>query len=142
VVTGAAVGDDLMQTTSPYYHTTYALVFKPGSGLGAVTSLEDERLKGKHIGVIAGTPPSGVLVQQGLMTLARPYPPTVDTRVEIPSQTMANDIASGQIDAGALWGPLAGYYAQRVTPRIVVVPLLKEPLRMDYQIAMGVRHSD
>ena len=27
VVMGAAVGDDLMQTTVPYYHTTYALVF-------------------------------------------------------------------------------------------------------------------
>ncbi len=142
VVIGAAVGDDLMQTTSSYYHTTYALVFKPGSGLDGITSLEDERLKGKHIGVIAGTPPSGVLVQQGLMALARPYPLTVDTRIEVPSQTMANDIASGQIDAGVLWGPIAGYYAQQVTPRLVVVPLLKEPLRMDYQIAMGVRHSD
>ncbi len=142
VVIGAAVGDDLMQTTTPYYHTTYALVFKPGSGLDGITSLEDPRLKGKHIGVIAGTPPSGALVQQGLMALARPYPLTVDTRIEVPSQNMANDIASGQIDAGVLWGPLAGYYAQRVTPQLVVVPLLKEPLRMDFQIAMGVRHSD
>ncbi len=114
VVMGVAVGDDLMQTTNPYYHTTYALVFKPGNGLDGIESLEDPRLKGKHIGVIAGTPPSSVLVQQGLMALAKPYPLTVDTRVEVPSQTMANDIASGQIDAGVLWGPIAGYYAQHV----------------------------
>ena len=39
---------------------------------------------------------------------------------------MVNDIASGQIDAGVLWGPIAGYYAQHATPRLVVVPLLKE----------------
>ena len=142
VVMGAAVGDDVMQTTNPYYHTTYALVFKPGTGLDGIDSLEDARLKGKHIGIIAGTPPSGVLVQQGLMALARPYPLTVDTRIEVPSQTMVNDIASGQIDAGVLWGPIAGYYAQHVTPRLVVVPLLKEHGQMDFSIALGVRHSD
>jgi quinoprotein dehydrogenase-associated probable ABC transporter substrate-binding protein len=142
VVMGVAVGNDLMQTTNPYYHTTYALVFKPGNGLDGIESLEDPRLKGRHIGVIAGTPPSSVLVQQGLMALAKPYPLTADTRVEVPSQTMANDIASGQIDAGVLWGPIAGYYAQHVTPHLVVVPLLKEPTQMDFRIAMGVRRSD
>jgi quinoprotein dehydrogenase-associated probable ABC transporter substrate-binding protein len=142
VVMGVAVGDDLTQTTNPYYHTTYALVYKPGSGLDGVDTLEDARLKGKHIGIIAGTPPSNVLVEQGLMALARPYPLTVDTRVEVPSKTMVDDIASGQIDAGVLWGPIAGYYAQHVTPHLVVVPLLKEHERMDFSIAMGVRHSD
>jgi quinoprotein dehydrogenase-associated probable ABC transporter substrate-binding protein len=142
VVMGDAVGDDLVQTTNPYYRTTYALVFKPGNGLDGIESLEDTRLKGKHIGIIAGTPPSGVFVQQGLMALAKPYPLTVDTRIEVPSQIMVGDIASGQIDAGVLWGPIAGYYAQHATPRLTVVPLLKEPSRMDFRIAMGVRHSD
>jgi quinoprotein dehydrogenase-associated probable ABC transporter substrate-binding protein len=142
VVMGDVVGDDLMQTTNPYYRTTYALVFKPGNGLDGIEALADPRLKGKHIGIIAGTPPSDVMVQQGLMLLARPYALTVDTRIEVPSQTMVNDIAAGQIDAGVLWGPIAGYYAQHATPRLVVVPLLKEPSRMDFRIAMGVRHSD
>jgi quinoprotein dehydrogenase-associated probable ABC transporter substrate-binding protein len=142
VVMGAAVGDDLVQTTNAYYHTTYALVFKPGDGLDSIDSLEDPRLKNKHIGIVAGTPPATVLVQQGLMLLARPYALTVDTRVDSPSQSMINDIATGQIDAGVLWGPIAGYYAQRVTPHLVVVPLLKEQSRMDFRIAMGVRRSD
>src|SRR5580698_1310340 len=97
VVMGDVVGDDLMQTTNPYYRTTYALVFKPGNGLDGVETLEDKRLKDKHIGIIAGTPPSIVFVQQGLMVLAKPYPLTADTRIEVPSQTMINDIASGQI---------------------------------------------
>ena len=55
---------------------------------------------------------------------------------------MAEDVAAGQIDAGVLWGPIAGYYAQHVTPHLVVAPLLKEPERMDFRIAMGVRRSD
>ena len=142
VIMGVAVGDDLVQTTNPYYRTTYALVFKPGSGLDGIELLEDARLKGKHIGVIAGTPPATVLVQQGLMSLARPYALTVDTRIEAPTRTMAEDVAAGQIDAGVLWGPIAGYYAQHVTPQLVVAPLLKEPERMDFRIAMGVRRSD
>ncbi len=142
VVMGVAVGDDTVQTTNPYYRTTYALVFKPGDALDGVDSLEDPRLKGRHIGIVAGTPPATVLVQQGLMGLARPYALTVDTRVEAPARTMVSDIASGQIDAGVLWGPIAGYYAQRATPKLVVVPLLKERERMDFRIAMGVRRSD
>ncbi len=36
VVMGVAVGDDLTQTTNPYYHTTYALVYKPGTGSDGV----------------------------------------------------------------------------------------------------------
>jgi ABC-type amino acid transport substrate-binding protein len=66
----------------------------------------------------------------------------VDTRVDSPAKTMVSDVAAGQIDAGVLWGPMAGYYAQRVNPHLTVVPLLKEPERMDFRIAMGVRHSD
>jgi quinoprotein dehydrogenase-associated probable ABC transporter substrate-binding protein len=142
VIMGVVVGDTLVQTTNPYYRTTYALVFKPGGGLDGIDSLGDQRLKPKHIGIVAGTPPATLLVEQGLMALARSYALTIDTRVDAPTHTMANDIAAGQIDAGALWGPIAGYYAQRATPPLAVVPLLKESERMDFRIAMGVRTSD
>jgi mxaJ protein len=142
VIMGVAVGDDLVQTTNPYYRTTYALVFRPGAGLDSIQSLEDPRLKGKHIGVVAGTPPATVMVEQGLMALARPYALTVDTRVESPTRSMVHDVATGSIDAGVLWGPIAGYYAQRETPQLIVAPLLKEQERMDFRIAMGVRRSD
>ena len=142
VIMGVAVGDDLVQTTNPYYRTTYALVFRPDSGLDSMQFLEDPRLQGKHIGIVAGTPPATVLVEQGLMALARPYALTVDTRVDSPTRTMVHDIATGAIDAGVLWGPIAGYYAQRETPHLLVAPLLKEQERMDFRIAMGVRRSD
>lgn len=142
VMMGTAVGDDLVQTTNAYYRTTYALVFKPGNGLDGIESLEDPRLKARHIGIVAGTPPATILAERGLMLLARPYALTVDTRVESPTRTMIDDISAGEIDTGVLWGPIAGYYAQRATPRLVVVPLLKEHERMDFRIAMGVRRTD
>jgi len=142
VVMGVAVGDDLVQTTSPYYRTTYALIFRPNSGLDGIEALEDPRLKDKHIGVVAGTPPATIMVEQGLMALAKSYPLTVDTRVDSPASRMASDVAADRIDAGVLWGPMAGYYAQRVSPHLTVVPLLKEQERMDFRIAMGVRRSE
>jgi quinoprotein dehydrogenase-associated probable ABC transporter substrate-binding protein len=142
VIMGVAVGDTLVQTTNPYYRTTYALVFKPGTGLDGIESLEDPRLKDKHIGVVAGTPPATILTQDGLMAHAKPYPLTVDTRVSHPGRSMADDIAHGEIDAGVLWGPMAGYYAKQETPHLSVVPLLREHERMDFRIAMGVRRSD
>jgi hypothetical protein len=55
---------------------------------------------------------------------------------------LVHDVATGAIDAGVLWGPIAGYYAQRETPHLVVAPLLNERERMDFRIAMGVRRSD
>src|SRR5213595_2062297 len=66
VIMGAPQGDDLVQVTNPYYRTAYALVFKPGSGLDGVDTLEDPRLKGKHIGIVAGTPPGNNMAVNGL----------------------------------------------------------------------------
>jgi quinoprotein dehydrogenase-associated probable ABC transporter substrate-binding protein len=142
VVIGTAVGDDLVQTTNPYYRTTYALIFKPNSGLDGIESLEDPRLKDKRIGVVAGTPPATVMVQNGLMVHAKPYPLMVDTRQTSVPGLMTADLAAGTIDVGVLWGPMAGYFAQSSNPKLTVVPLLKESTQMDFRIAMGVRRTD
>jgi quinoprotein dehydrogenase-associated probable ABC transporter substrate-binding protein len=143
MVMGVAIGEDLVQTTNPYYTTVYALVFKPGTGLDGVDTLEDAQLKGRHLGVIAGTPPATIMVRDGLMAAAKPYPLTVDTRVDAPVKDMVNDIMAGRIDAGVLWGPFAGHYARTTDPHLTVVPLLKEHgVPMAFRIAMGVRRSD
>ena len=143
VVMGAAQGYDLLQTTNPYYHTAYALVFKPHDGLDGVDSLGDERLKDKRIGIVAGTPPASIMALDGLMAKAKPYALTVDTRYESPTRTMVDDLIAGHIDAAVLWGPIAGYYAKHADPSLTVVPLLKEQgVPMDFRISMGVRYSD
>ena len=57
---------------------------------------------------------------------------------------MMHDLVAGDIDAGVLWGPMAGYYAPQSTPAVTVVPLVKETAgpRLAYRIAMGVRYTD
>jgi quinoprotein dehydrogenase-associated probable ABC transporter substrate-binding protein len=143
-VMGVPQGDDLLQVTNPYYRTAYALVFKQGRGLEGVETLGDPRLKGKRIGVVAGTPPGNNMVANGLMANAKPYPLVVDTRVDASAVAMMNDLAAGEIDAGVLWGPMAGYYARQANPAVTVVPLTKETSgpRLAYRIAMGVRYAD
>src|ERR1700760_2430646 len=74
VIMGIPQGDDLVQVTNPYYRTAYALVFKQEHGLEGVDALGDPRLKGKRIGVVAGTPPGNNMVANGLMANANPPP--------------------------------------------------------------------
>ncbi len=93
---GFPQGDDLVQGTNPYYRTTYALITKQGSGLEDVTTLEDARLKGKHIGIIAGTPPATNMAANGLMANAKPYPLMIDTRVDSSAQAMIDDLDQGR----------------------------------------------
>ena len=78
------------------------------------------------------------------MANAKPYPLTVDTRIDSSGVAMMRDLASGEIDAGVLWGPIAGYYAARANPPMHVQLLLKDTggPRLVYHITMGVRPSD
>jgi len=144
VIMGAPQGDDMVQVTNPYYRTAYALVFKQGRGLEGVDTLEDTRLKGKRIGIVAGTPPGNNMATNGLMANAKPYPLVVDTRVDSSAEAMMRDLVAGDIDVGVLWGPMAGYYAQQARSPMTVVPLVKETTgpRLAYRIAMGVRFAD
>lgn len=144
VIMGFPQGDDLVQGTNPYYRTAYALVSKPNTGLDDVTTLEDARLKGKHIGIVAGTPPATNMAVNGLMTDAKPYPLMIDTRVDSSAETMIDDLNKGDIDAAILWGPMAGFYAKKTNPPLHVTPLVNEKTgpQLVYRIGMGVRRAD
>jgi quinoprotein dehydrogenase-associated probable ABC transporter substrate-binding protein len=144
VIMGFPQGDDLAQGTNPYYRTAYALVARQGGGLDDVATLGDARLKGKHIGIVAGTPPATNMAANGLMTDAKSYPLMIDTRFDSSAAAMIDDLTAGRIDAAILWGPLAGFYARKTNPPLHVTPLVKETTgpRLVYRIGMGVRAAD
>jgi quinoprotein dehydrogenase-associated probable ABC transporter substrate-binding protein len=144
VIMGFPQGDDQAQVTVPYYRTTYALVAKPGSGLEDVTAFDDPKLRDKRIGVVAKTPPSTYMAINGLLGRAKSYPLFIDTRSDSSAQAMMDDLARGDIDCGILWGPMAGYYASKANPPLIVVPLTKETTgpQMIFRIGMAVRPAD
>jgi len=144
VIMGFPQGDELVQGTNPYYRTAYTLVARPGSGLEDVASLGDNRLRGKRLGIVAGTPPATNMAANGLMANAKPYPLVIDTRIDSSVGAMIRDLTAGDIDAGVLWGPMAGFYAKQANPPLHVTPLIKETSgpRLIYRIGMGVRPAD
>lgn len=143
VIIGYAQGDELVQNTNHYYSSAYVLVTRADGPLADVTTLSDPRLRDARIGLIAGTPPADHVRRAGLMEKAEPYPLQVDRRVDDPSGRMLDDLRAGRIDAGLLWGPIAGPRVKD-DPSLHMVVLLAEPgmPKLVYRITMGVRPAD
>ncbi|WP_298936344.1 substrate-binding domain-containing protein [uncultured Ruegeria sp.] len=144
VVVGYAQGHELVQNTNHYYTSAYSLIVPKNGELAEVDTLNDPALKGRRIGIIAGTPPAAHMARNGLIGQAKPYNLFVDRRVESPAIDMLNDLQSGEIEAAVLWGPLGGPLVKSDYPDFKVVPLVKEelPPRLFYRITMGVRQGE
>jgi quinoprotein dehydrogenase-associated probable ABC transporter substrate-binding protein len=144
VVVGYAQGDPMVLNTNAYYTSTHVLVTRAGSDLADVTSLDDPRLKGRAIGVIAGSPPASHLARNGLMATARGYQLMVDRRREDPNGDMLGDLVEGRLDAAVMWGPIGGPLAKAADADLSVVPLLgaTAPPNLFYRITMGVRNGE
>lgn len=139
-------GGDIVQPSNPYYRSAYALVSRRGDFPG-VTELSDPKLKGKSVGLIAGTPPANRLGELGMVGTARPYAPYsfgADRRHQTVAAEVIADLADKKIDIAVLWGPAAGWLAKRSGTDMDVVPLLKEPDRppLTFRVSMGVRHDE
>jgi quinoprotein dehydrogenase-associated probable ABC transporter substrate-binding protein len=144
VVIGYAQGHELVLNTNHYYVSTYVMVTLPDSPLADVNTLDDGRLKGKRIGVMAGAPPATHMARNGLIGDAKGYQLMVDRRFESPADEMIEDLKSGELAAAVLWGPIGGTLAKESEPQLNVVPLLNETgaPRMFYRITMGVRQGE
>ena len=143
LVIGVPVPNELMQTTNPYYRSSYALVQRADAE-PKIASLHDPALADRKIGAVARTPPVTLLAQRGLIRNLVPYQLVVDTRFESPGRQMVEDVAAGTIDVGILWGPIAGYWAKQQPEALEVTPLVGEEkgLRLDFRMAMGLRRNE
>ncbi len=142
LVIGYAAGAEIVQHTNPYYRSTYALVAPKDGSLADVASLDDPKLKGRHIGVFASTPPVDLLLAKGLMGSVKVYPLVVDHRFASPLADMVGDLKGKVIDVAVVWGPLAGLDAKR--EGFALTPLLKQGSDPDYsyRITFGLRHNE
>lgn len=150
IVISVPAGYDQVSATKPYYRSTYALVFPKGKGMDQVTSGEDflkldpAKLSKLRIGIYNVSPASAWLNKHHLVDQGVPYPVMNADPDQYPGEIIEKDLAAGKIDVAIVWGPIAGYFAQRVkTPALAVVPLKSEPgVQFDYEIAMGVRYGE
>jgi len=144
VVMGLTQGYARVENSNAYYRSVYVLIYRRHSGFHGITSLEDPRLKGKRIGVIAGTPPATILAENDLLGHVHAYELAVNLRFFAPARQMVRDLDQGKIDIGVLWGPIGGYFAKQSHGKLAIAPLLHEQnaAPMAFSIVMGVRNGE
>jgi mxaJ protein len=143
-------GFELAATTRPYYWSTYALVYVRGRGLDSVHTAEDllalpdAQRRALRIGIFDHSPATDWLLKHGLINQAVPYQRASGDPEVYPGRIIERDLVEGALDMAFIWGPVAGYFAQRITSApLVVVALRSEPgVRFHYAIAMGVRYGE
>ena len=149
VVMGVTVGTDEVETTRPYYASTYVFVSRANDKLN-LTSLTDPRLRKLRIGVhLIGddsTPPTLALGEEGIVDNVQGFMIQSDFDKPNPPARLIEAIEKKDVDVAAVWGPLGGYFAKSAPVRLSVAPMTGTerfaPLRFRFQIAMGVRQGD
>jgi mxaJ protein len=150
IVMGVPAGYDQVSVTKPLYRSTYALVFAKARGMDQVLSsadflaLDRAFLSKLRIGIYDRSPASEWLSRHQLTDQGVPYQIMNADPDQYPGEIIEKDLAAGKIDVAIVWGPIAGYFAQRVkAPALAVVPMKSEPgVKFDFQMAIGVRYGE
>lgn len=151
LVIGVPAHYDLVETTKPYYRSTYVFVSRQDRHLD-LGSLLDPRLRQLTIGVhLIGDdgnnpPPAQALGEQGIVDNVRGYSIYGDYRQADPPARLIEAVEHGEIDVAAAWGPLGGYFAKKSPVPLTVTPIRDgdrfAPQQFQFAIAMGVRKGD
>ena len=151
VVLGVPSSFELAQTTRPYYRSTYVFVSRRDRALN-LSSFDDPRLRTLKLGVqmigddFANSPPAHALSARGMISNIVGYSVLGDYSQPNPPARIVHAVARGEVDAAVVWGPLAGYFAEReAVPLSIasVTPEIDLPfLPFVFDISMGVRRGD
>jgi mxaJ protein len=151
VVIGVPAQFGLIQVTRRYYRSSYAFVSRRDRHL-AIDSFDAAPLKTLTIGIqISGddynNPPAAQeLASRHIVQNVRGFTIYGDYSRPDPQREIVDAVADGRVDVAVVWGPLAGYYAQRESTPIEVRPIAaastRASSRFTFDIAMGVRRDD
>lgn len=151
LVIGVPSGYELVETTRPYYRSTYVFVSRRDAHLD-LSSLLDPRLHRLAIGVhLVGDdgnnpPPAQALGQLGIVDNVHGYSIYGDYRQADPPARLIEAVEHGEIDVAAAWGPLGGYFAEHSKVPLTVTPIQDgerfAPQQFQFAVSMGVRKGD
>ena len=140
---------DMAAVTRPYFRSGYVFVTRKDSGLD-IKSLADPRLKKLKIGVnilnsdAENTPPAMALSRYGVVGNLTGFPTFYTDTIR--PEDIVTAVAKKDIDVGIVWGPLAGYFAQRSPVPLTLRPLAERDSLTDFpfrfSIGIGVRRRD
>jgi mxaJ protein len=151
LIPGVASSLETLGTTRPYYRSTYVAVTRADRKLD-IGSFDDPRLKQLRVGVQlvgddgANTPPAHALARRGIIDNVQGYMIYGDYETAAPQADILTALASGAIDVAFVWGPVAGYFAQRQAVPLALAPVAPQfdgpQSPMIFDISMGVRKED
>ncbi len=151
VVLGVPTGLGGLATTRPYYSSTYVFVTARRRGLH-LRGFDDPGLRDLTIGLQAlgaegaNTPPATALASRGIQSRIVGFPMWAEESVESPAAAIIDAVADGQIDTAIVWGPFAGYFAQRHAGKLEISAVAPDPsnpsLTFAYDMSIGVRTAD
>jgi ABC-type branched-subunit amino acid transport system substrate-binding protein len=132
-------GSEPYLTTLPYYQSIETFVTREDAPF-AVDSLDDPRLAELRIGVLRGSPSDYALVRRGMIDNVSHFFSS-DPRDEI-----LRRVVDGTLDVGILWGPIAGYEAERLDLPVTLEPVSPELdmpfLPMFQSLSFALRSDD
>lgn len=150
VVMGVPSSLPAVQTTHPYYRSSYVFVWRRDRHL-EIHSFDDAALQKTRIGVHvigedgATVPAAQALIDRGLLqniTWYRLYP---DFQRPDPPSALIKAVARGEIDVAVAWGPMAGYFTRNSAVPLKMVPVSPQYERLMplvFDISMGVRRGE
>lgn len=153
LIPGIVASSERVLTTRPYYRSTYVFVThrRGPSAARRIVSLDDPALRTLRLGVhmigddYTNAPPAHALANRGIVRNVRGYSLYGDYTSPDPPLDLLRAVTSAEIDMAIVWGPFAGWAAQRDSQLVwrAVAPQIDVPfLPFVYDIAMGVRRSD
>ena len=147
VIMGVPANYEMVETTRPYYRSSYMFVTRQSDALD-IASFDDPQLKTLRVGVqmvgddASNTPPADALARRGIVENVRGFMIYGDYNSPEPTAPIIDAVARGEIDVAVAWGPQAGYFAAREPVRLSLQPVkpwLDGPrLPMAYDISAGV----
>ncbi|HUQ93811.1 MAG TPA: substrate-binding domain-containing protein [Bryobacteraceae bacterium] len=148
VVMGVPSRFEPVETTRPYYRSTYVFVTQPGQ---RISSLDDAILHRLRIGVhvigddYANPPPAHALGRRGIIRNVSGYSIYGDYSRPNPPARLVEAVATKGVDLAIVWGPFGGYFGTRQGAPLRITPVSPDSdasLPLTYEIAVGVRKGD
>ena len=139
-------GGGILAATDPYFSSIEAMVYRSGEGyelneISDIAKVSKEQKK-LTIGLFDRDDATLILLNNGLDDQIEYYQfMSGDARV-YPGRIVEDELASGRIDVAFVWGPIAGYYADKSDVPMTVVPLNEFTQNHVFSFSLGVRRQD
>lgn len=151
VVMGVPVNMKSLDTTGPYYRSSYVFVTRRDRKLD-ISSFDDPRLRSLRVGVHVlseqgdSLPPVYALTSRGITRNLVGFSLFGNLTEKDPQADLLNAVVDGKIDVAVAWGPLAGYFAQHSPVPLTLTTLQEDTtdrkLPFHFDIGIGVRKGD